>query len=116
MVWAAMVGDKELQDNSMTYWDTHANMMIIEVKSEMIHQFDNNVEVRHLSNKCSKLEHVSIFDAGFSYDCYHIIKIYLKIIRNVLYVTHTCHNLVPNGSRRHFTLKSHLLLDNFILF
>ena len=111
-----MVGDKELQDNSRTYWNTHANMMITGVNSETIHQFDNNVEVRHLSNKCSKLEHVSMFDAGFSYDYHHIIKIYLTIMRNALYVTYMCHNLVPNGSRRHFTLKSHLLLDYFILF
>ena len=84
-----------MDEDSTTELDYHAYMVGVGQYTTIINQLGQHAKVQKFCNEYNTLEEVPIVDAMFVYGRPYILKIYLLIVRNMLHIPSTQHNLIP---------------------
>ena len=88
MIWATTaMRDKNDRNISSTQLDSHTYMLVVGKQACILHHSRKSANVRPFPNECSKMEKGPLFYSVLVYYCKFITKIYLLIMRNVVYIT-----------------------------
>ena len=84
--------------------DSHANMVVVGKHCWIIFRIKQSVDVSVFANDVDGLKIVPMVKAHLSYDCKRILKTYLLVVRNVLYIESMLHNLISLFIMREYGL------------
>ena len=80
--------------NEGTHLDSHANMVVCGKHCHILSRSGINATVSAFTDDVGTMQ-IPIIDAVIAYDCPDTTKVWLLIVRNVLYVESMNHNLIP---------------------
>ena len=78
-----------------TELDSHDNMCVLGKCIYILSQSGKNVDVGAFTESASGLNQVPIVDTMLAYDCRRTNQVYLRALRNVLYIASMEDNLIP---------------------